>query len=456
MWWLQKETKKQLKERIIKERPMSTFVTTKTEGIYNQPLTHVLTIIFVALLIYSNTFNVPFQFDDIDNIIDNPSIKDLLHFPDAGMAKSGSISEDVKPFINTTRYIGYLTFALNYKLYGLDVRGYHLVNILIHMSNSLLLYWLMVFTFRTPFFSSEVGHQTLADASRNFIAVFTALLFAIHPIQTQAVTYIVQRFTSLATLFYLLSLVMYIKWKESKEQQTKRYVPSSMIFAISLLSAVLAMKTKEFAFTLPLVMAMYELMFFQGKIKRRLLYLVPFVLTMLIIPLTLTGAGGSLTDISGDEATALSETQDISRLDYLYTQFRVIVTYTRLLFLPINQNLDYDYPVYHSLLDPAVLFSFISLLLIFALGVYLYHMSRHPEIKGRYWLRLISFGIFWFFITLSVESSVIPIRDVIYEHRVYLPSAGFFIALTTVIGAGMERWVANHVWNIEDIISLIK
>jgi len=80
------------------------------------------------------------------------------------------------------------------------------------------------------------------------------------------------------------------------------------------------------------------------------------------------------------------------------------------------------------------------------LGVYLYLISRHPKRNDRHWLRLTSFGILWFFITLSVESSVIPIRDIIFEHRVYLPSVGFFMALTGAIGAGMERWVERAVY----------
>jgi tetratricopeptide (TPR) repeat protein len=88
------------------------------------------------------------------------------------------------------------------------------------------------------------------------------------------------------------------------------------------------------------------------------------------------------------------------------------------------------------LFDPAVLFSFIFLLLVFGLGVYLFYISRITH----YTLRITAFGIFWFFITISVESSVIPLKDIIFEHRVYLPSVGFFMALTGLIGAGMERW----------------
>jgi tetratricopeptide (TPR) repeat protein len=408
----------------------------KTESVYNKPFIHMLTIIFVVLMIYSNAFNVPFQFDDDTNIVHNPAIKDLHYFADPSRAELIDNSIGFSKPLFKTRYIGYLTFALNYRLHGLDVMGYHLVNIFIHIFNSLLLYWLMTLTFRTSFVSAVGRELPFPDGSRNLITLFTALFFAVHPIQTQAVTYVVQRFASLATLFYLLSLVLYIKWKILKEHKTGQSASYAIPYAVSLLSAVLAVKTKEFAFTLPIVMVIYELMFFDGKIIKRILYLIPFFLVILLIPLSLADTGSSLTALTGinEEAVNLSGASgNISRGEYLFTQFRVIVTYIRLLFLPINQNIDYDYPIFSSFLSPPVVLSFLFLLSVIGTGIYLYHLSRSHDRRDRCWLRLISFGIFWFFITLSPESSVIPIKDVIFEHRVYLPSIGFFIALTSSI-----------------------
>jgi tetratricopeptide (TPR) repeat protein len=112
---------------------------------------------------------------------------------------------------------------------------------------------------------------------------------------------------------------------------------------------------------------------------------------------------------------------------YIITQFCVIVTYVRLIFFPVGQNLDYDYPAYSSFFEPSVFLSFLFLLAIFGLGIYLFRRSRVANKSSL----LIAFGIFWFFITLSVESSVLPITDVIFEHRVYLPSVGAFMALAT-------------------------
>ena len=130
-------------------------------------------------------------------------------------------------------------------------------------------------------------------------------------------------------------------------------------------------------------------------------------------------------DVIGD---ATQETSSLSRTDYLLTQFNVITTYIRLLFFPVNQNLDYDYPISRTLFEFPTLLSFLFLTSVVAFGGWMFKKSR-----------LISFGIFWFFITLSVESSIIPIRDVIFEHRVYLPSVGFVIFLTVAIYQMMEQ-----------------
>jgi hypothetical protein len=109
------------------------------------------------------------------------------------------------------------------------------------------------------------------------------------------------------------------------------------------------MKTKENAFTLPVIITLYEFLFFSGPLKTRALRLVPFLLTMLIIPLTIMGLKSTAGEIISQIKDPVSlGYQELSRASYFFTQFRVIVTYIRLLFFPVNQNIDYDYPVYHS------------------------------------------------------------------------------------------------------------
>ncbi|MBI4837893.1 MAG: hypothetical protein HY806_01860 [Nitrospirae bacterium] len=365
---------------------------TKTWLLY-KPLFHILLIVIIGLISYSNTFNVPFYLDDVPNIAENPIIKNFQYFTDPSNAKGLPLYTGFK-----MRFIGYLTFALNYKLHDLDVTGYHIFNISVHIINALLIYWLILLTFQTPWFSVIARRETtkqsplpeIAPAENrhrndsrvlfqpsplilhpSLIAFFSALIFVSHPIQTQAVTYTVQRFTSLATMFYLISLVMYIKsrlrWtiKATVEAKAEVNIFSTLTFYfLSLLSAVLAMKTKEIAFTLPVTIAIYEFMFFNGKIKKKVLYLIPLLLTLFIIPLNIVDLSKNIGNLM-DKISDATKVQIVSmtRWDYLFTQFRVIVTYIRLLFLPINQNLDYDYPIYYSLLNPDVFLSFLFLLL---------------------------------------------------------------------------------------------
>jgi tetratricopeptide (TPR) repeat protein len=163
---------------------------------------------------------------------------------------------------------------------------------------------------------------------------------------------------------------------------------------------------------------------------------------MLIIPLQLIGIDMPLAELFSDAAHAARVRSDMPRLDYLYTQSTVVVRYLQLLIFPVGQNVDYDYPVYDSLFHPRVLLSGLLILLLIGAGIYLFLRYR----KWSPYAGIISFGIFWFFIALSVESSLIPILDVIFEHRVYLPSAGFFIASAVSLTALTERLEMRLPW----------
>jgi len=405
----------------------------------NSKTIHIIILVAVGILCYSNTFNVPFQWDDIDLIEDYPIVRDLSYFSEPSKA---SHLDSYGALIN--RYIGYLTFALNYKIHGLDVTGYHIANVSIHVINAVLVYIFVILTFKTPFFS-----ESHLLARSKLIAFFSALFFVSHPIQTEAVTYIFQRLASLVTMFYLLSMLCYIKYRllhtEGSNSSGKTYILRFRAFcwwlSASVLFAVLAMKTKENAFTLPFIIALYEFSFFNGQIKGRLIRLVPILLTLLIIPLSMVDFDRAQANIITMVVDAARGERRISRPDYLFTQFRVIVTYMRLLFLPVNQNIDYDYPVFHSFFNPQVFLSFIFLFSAFCFAVYLFYRSRITD----HGLRLTAFGIFWFFITLSVESSVIPIPMIINEYRVYLPSVGMFSGIIAGSFLMIKKFRSGHV-----------
>lgn len=387
-----------------------------------RPIVGSILIVLIGILAYSNTFDAEFQFDDQSSIIENLVIRNLDNF----------IRDSSGYVHNPRRFVCHLTFALNYRFGGLDVTGYHAINLLIHLLNSLLVYSLVRLTFRTPLLRDS-SMSRYSDR----IALFTALLFELHPVQTQAVTYIVQRMTSLMTMFYLMALVSYAKWRISLECKMPVGSIAGGTYLASLVSIVLAMHTKENAITLPLVLILYDLFFFDSTILKKPLYAVPVLLTLFIVPAGMLDVGKPLGELLGDVGTVTHIKSKLTRWEYLFTQFSVITTYVRLLFLPVHQNLDYDYPVNSSFFAPRAALSFLFLFSLFAGAIFLFRRSRNGPHAS---LSPVSFGILWFFIALAVESSVIPITDVIFEHRVYLPSVGAFFAIVGGIALLGERY----------------
>lgn len=388
----------------------------KSHSLFSIPA---LTIICLAVFaVYSKVLNAPFMIDDVMYIVDNDKLRDLSNlWPPYG-----------------TRYFGYLSFALNYRLGGLDVFGYHLTNVIIHIGSAFLVYGLVTHTFRTEWMKGAglAGERRTGAA----VALTTSLLFALHPLQTQAVTYITQRFASLAAFFYLLSLLLFVRWRSGEGATRWRYA----LYALSVASAVFAEMSKEISFTLPAVIVLYDMIFFKGK-DGRLKYLLPFLLTLAVIPFTMLAPklGIRIAGPGIDEeimAAQVKELLTLSRYDYLLTQFRVLVTYLRLLALPVNQNWAYDYPVSHSMIEARVLSSLFFLISVLASAVYLYIRAR---VAKNGYLLMAACGVFWFFITVSVESSVIPIKDVIFEHRLYLPSVGAALTFSSLAFLGFDR-----------------
>jgi protein O-mannosyl-transferase len=360
-----------------------------------------IAIIVLGVAVYSNSFDCSFHFDDF-NI-----------FKDTVTNKYASLSDWIGIF--DTRPVGMLTFAANYHLHQMDVWGYHLVNLMIHLANAILILYLTLFTLSTPAMKdSEIaGHKDI-------ISFLVALLFVAHPLATQSVTYIAQRFTSLATLFYLLSLIFYIHGRMHQGQKMTFW----LFYIISLLCGVAGFLTKEIVFTLPFAILLYELSFFKserGKFRPNVevVCLTAFMLFLFALRFFWVYSANVFQTVPPDQGYDYS----ISAGQYLLTQFRVVATYIRLFFLPINQNLDYFFPVSQSLFEVGTFINLLFLLGVAVLGLVAYRKYR-----------LIFFGIFWFFLTLSVESSIIPIsQNVIFEHRTYLAGWGVFLVLTSAL-----------------------
>lgn len=369
-------------------------------------------IVLLGMLAYSNTLFSPFIFDDAANLFDNPQIMDL----------SGA---GLKAAFHSRRAIGIITFQLNYFFFGWNVVGFHVTNIIIHIFTAISVYRLLQLIMVTEYMADNAD-----DRFRTLpIPFFSALLFIAHPVQTQAVTYIVQRFASLAALFYLVSLITYLSGRIKQLAAHKVFNAQTVAwYCASFIFGVLAFFTKETAYTLPVAIMLVELVFFRANLKKIVLILVTSIGIVFAALMKYASTSQSLQNAISvlDEATRLQTTT--TRLDYLLTQFRVIMTYMRLFFFPIDQRLDYDFALSHSFLDWRVFCSFLTILTLLLVSGWLLKISQH----GLPHLRLIAFGVVWFFLTLSIESSIIPIIDLIFEHRLYLPLFG---AVTAVVSA---------------------
>lgn len=357
----------------------------------------------VGLIIYSNSLTVPFILDDVTSILVNPQIKSFV-------------------FSFKTRIIGELSFALNYSLHGFNLPGYHLFNIFVHLTNSSLVYFLVITIFRTPLLD-PIDTKSISL----YIAMTAALLFVTHPLQTAAVTYIAQRVTILAALFYLLAILFYL---HSRLTESKKY--TALWLLLSLFFSATAVFSKESAVTVPVAILLCELTFFRGALFRRMFWLIyavpPIILILLYNPKLIFQP-----DIPGALLSMTAETGAPSRTEYLFSQFPVLVDYLRLFVFPVGQNLDHDIPIRSSFFDPSVLSSLVLLTIIAVTAIFALVRGRQSESSKVRLIMLAGFGFLWFYLTISIESGLVPIRDLMFEHRMYIPLTGLSISVSVIM-----------------------
>ena len=361
------------------------------------------TLAAVVILIYSDTLTTPFLLDDIHNIRDNQHIR-VPYLSIKNLAWAGFQSP------SANRPIANMSFALNYYLHGYNLVGFHAVNILIHIASGLLLYFLIKATLQTPVLRARY-------AKIDWLPFFAAFLWLVHPLQTQSVTYLVQRMNSLAAMFYVLSMLLYVKFRLSTGHRAKWPFLGGCFLA-----GLLAFGSKEISATLPGFILLYEWYFFQGLsrqwTKRRVLILAGFGVFTIVIALVYFGSepfARIMNDYNSREFTLGQRA---------ITQFRVVILYISLVLWPhpSRLSLDHDFGLSYSLIDPMT--TLVSLSIILAL-LFLAILTARRE-------PLISFCIFWFFGNLMIESSIIGL-EMIFEHRNYLPSMMAILLLVTLI-----------------------
>ncbi len=368
-----------------------------------------LLFILLSFLLYHNSLTSAFALDDSLLIRGNSTIRELSNFSD----------------LSGPRYAGLFSLALNYAVGGQSVVGYHLVNIFLHSINAFLVYLLLSSLLSyTAFKRDEEGSPGAISVS-----VAAALIFLAHPVHIEAVTHISGRFSILATLFYLLAIALYLYSRRGA--LLRRFLS----YIGALLATLLAFKSAEISFTLPAMLFLIELGFIKssGTYRKSLLLLLPFFLLLAIIPLDNLFIG-------------IGIGAQLSPYDYLITEFRVVVTYLSLLVFPVGQVMSYDYPTYDSLTALPVLLSFLFLAGIFLTGTYIFIRAR-KRARQRHSASittLFGFGVLWFFLTLSVESSIIPMKEHIAEGRLYLPSVGFVLVAATLFYRSAAYLSAVH------------
>jgi len=343
---------------------------------YTKYLLSAILIIVLGFAVYANSLGGEFIRDDITLIKNNVYIR---NWPGIGKCFTKDIATGGRQKWNSYRPLQMVTYAIDYSVWKLNAKGYHITNILLHVLTALAIYWLI--------------NALYAD---RILSLFTGALFVTHPLHTGAVSYISGRADSLSAIFLLLCLILYIKLIDRK---------SIALYALMLLSYILALLSRENSLILPALLLLYHYAF---KKKFRIMRLLPVLtITLAYILLRLTALRPILSNIPHN-TTLLQRAPGF---------FAAITGYFRIMVLPFNLHANYGHKLF-NFTDPKV----ISGILISA-SLLLY------AFKKRNTNNLIFFSILWFFIAILYQSNLYPINAYMAEHWLYLPSVGFFLVL---------------------------
>ena len=370
-----------------------------------------LVIALAALVAYHNTFAVPFQFDDTASIRENPTLRSLWRAwwpPEGGLTVSG------RPLLN-------FTLALNYAVSGTNVWSYHVVNLLFHVLAGCVLFGVVRRTLRQPALAGRFG------ADSWWLALSVALLWTLHPLQTESVTYLVQRAESLVSLLYLLTLWCFIRSTEPGAAPRWRW------FAFA--ACLFGMTAKEVMVTAPVMVVLYDRVFLSPSwrevwLRRGRFHLVLVETWVVLIALVvLTGNRGGTAGFG----TA------VAPLPYALTQVSVVVDYVRLAFWPNPLVLDYGQFLRTSaaeVVPSALLLGPLVALSLFGLA------------RGR----PAGYGGVFFFAVLAPTSTIVPVASqTMNEHRLYLALA----ALIALAVAGLYTVLGRRSFAVLGAVALV-
>jgi protein O-mannosyl-transferase len=370
-------------------------------------VTLLLVMLFFA---YSNTFSSPPVLDDLHAIFQEPALRanhwSISNFLQLSQTKFG-----------LRRWVPMLTFSWDTSLGQGQIWPFHLTNLLIHGLCAISALFLCLTLIR------HVRQQ--GPTAENLPSAFDAslwitALWALHPVQTNAVTYLVQRMASLAALFSVLCVAFYACARSGAMSDQGTKFKTVALYGASLIAFGMALLSKETAFILPLLLLFTEAWFFRTDILQRILGLARkhyFISSVIMLSAALASYWILPGLLKGYEGRHFTLGQRVM------TEWRVIVWYGSLLLWPTPNRLsvEHDVVVSTSLLQPiTTLISF--LVLIAAIGWVFQRRKKLP---------LTTYGILWFLLNLGIESSIIPL-ELVFEHRLYLPSIGFILAFVLI------------------------
>jgi tetratricopeptide (TPR) repeat protein len=378
-----------------------------------------LLIFIICILPYSNSFGCSWHLDDFLNIVKNPAIHIKEISLDSLSQATGIFqTHGIRVIGLAFRPVAYLSFAMNWYVGTDHVLGYHIVNAGIHVLCAIILYILVQSLFHTPILSG------FCKGDEKNIALLSAVLWAIHPIQIQAVTYIVQRMTLLATLFYLSGLLCYVKARNHSKRPLRLGWYSGCFLCM-----LLAMGSKENAVIFPLSLALIEIVFFKN-LSNRVRLKVCF--QILLAATTATGILAAFLPYSilSDPLafiTRLSYDRPFTMAERLLTEPRVVIGYLTQIFYPLLSRFSIEHYISKStsLFNPITTIGAMSLI-SGLLALALFQIRKLPAL---------SFSILFYFLNHIIESTVIPL-ELVFEHRNHLPSAFVFfpVAMAGVKG----------------------
>lgn len=368
--------------------------------------------LIIGLAIYGNSFNNQLFWDDDDNIVNNVYIKDWQYLPnfftESLISGAGQVSNYWRPLL-------LISFAVDYRLWGMAPFGFHLTNILLHIIAAWLIFLLLNELIRIA--DSELAQSDSVNAGRWFtdksvwLPFLVSCLFLIHPLQTEAITYVAGRADPLSSVFCLLAIYYYVLYKQSN--CLWQYGASLLFFLFGLL-------TKEQVILLPLLIILVELVFFVKALDKKII-IKALKLSLPFLAMAAAYFAWRITVLNFNDILhgfAYDAVYSHSVWLRLLTFCSVILGYFKLLFIPLDLHMAREVTTVNSFFSwPVVVFILLSAL-IFWLGL-------------RTWAkdRLIAFGLWWFFIILLPRTNIFQINRPMYEHWLYLPMIGFWLAL---------------------------